>query len=68
MYIYIIIGSEKVKKTGAKGTRLDEAKAINKSLSVLGQVINALSSGKNKHIPFRDSMLTHVLRDSLGGI
>merc|ERR1712154_57272 len=63
-----LAGSEKVKKTGAKGQRLEEAKAINKSLSVLGQVINALSSGnKNKHVPFRDSMLTHVLRDSLGG-
>eukprot|EP01084_Bolivina_argentea_P313457 542835_1 len=62
-----LAGSEKVKKTGARGQRLNEAKSINKSLSVLGQVINALSSGKNRHVPFRDSMLTHVLRDSLGG-
>ena len=46
---------------------MDEAKSINKSLSVLGQVINALSTGKAKHVPFRDSMLTHILRDSLGG-
>eukprot|EP01084_Bolivina_argentea_P254450 427760_1 len=62
-----LAGSDKVQKTGARDTRLVKAKSINKSLSVLGMVINALSSGKQKHVPFQDSMLTHLLRDSLGG-
>lgn len=53
----------------AAGDRLKEAANINKSLGVLGQVINALSSrqGKPGHIPYRDSKLTFLLRDSLGG-
>ena len=61
-----LAGSEKVLKTGAVGTTLDEAKHINKSLSALGNVINALSV-KAKHVPYRDSKLTRLLSDSLGG-
>merc|ERR1719229_1428119 len=62
-----LAGSERVKKTEATGSVLDEAQNINKSLCALGQVINALSSGKHGHIPYRDSKLTHVLANSLGG-
>ncbi|KAI3853917.1 hypothetical protein MKW92_009793 [Papaver armeniacum] len=57
-------------KYGAEGKVLDEAKTINKSLSALGNVINALtngSPGKTNHIPYRDSKLTRFLQDSLGG-
>ncbi|XP_037494620.1 kinesin-like protein KIN-14T isoform X2 [Jatropha curcas] len=58
-------GSERVLKTKAWGKRLDEGKAINLSLSALGDVINALQS-KKRHIPYRNSKLTQVLKDSLG--
>nr|CAH8851510.1 unnamed protein product [Trichobilharzia regenti] len=61
-----IAGSEKVAKTGAEGTVLDEAKNINKSLSALGNVINALVEGSS-HVPYRDSKLTRILQESLGG-
>jgi kinesin family protein 5 len=61
-----LAGSEKVKKTGATGQTLEEAKKINKSLSALGNVINALTSSE-KHIPYRDSKLTRLLQDSIGG-
>jgi hypothetical protein len=61
-----ITGSERQKKTGAEGDRLDEAKAINLSLSALGNVINALVKGDN-FVPFRESKLTRLLQDSLGG-
>ena len=54
-------------KTGAEGKTLDEARKINKSLSVLGNVINALTDAKNAHIPYRDSKLTRILQESLGG-
>lgn len=67
MYLVDLAGSEKVEKTGAQGTTLDEAKMINKSLSSLGNVINALTDGKSAHIPYRDSKLTRVLQESLGG-
>lgn len=60
-------GSEKISKTGATGQTLNEAKKINKSLSSLGQVINALTDGKSKHVPYRDSKLTRILQESLGG-
>lgn len=62
-----LAGSEKVEKTGAEGKVLEEAKTINKSLSALGNVINALTStaGKANHIPYRDSKLTRVLQDAL---
>ncbi len=66
LFLVDLAGSEKVKKTGASGTRLDEAKTINKSLSCLGNVINALSE-KSKFVPYRDSKLTRLLQDSLGG-
>ncbi|GFP92449.1 kinesin-1-like protein pss1 [Phtheirospermum japonicum] len=63
-----LAGSEKAERTGAEGKVLDEAKTINKSLSALGNVINALSSaGKANHIPYRDSKLTRILQDALGG-
>jgi kinesin family protein 5 len=62
-----LAGSEKVGKTGATGRRLDEAKNINKSLTVLGQVIKQLTDGTSTHIPYRDSKLTRILKDSLGG-
>lgn len=61
-------GSEKVGKTGATGQTLEEAKKINQSLSALGNCIHSLTdSKKNKHVPYRDSKLTHVLKESLGG-
>ena len=63
-----LAGSEKVEKTGAEGRVLEEAKSINKSLSALGNVINALTCGlpgKPNHIPYRDSKLTRILQDAL---
>ena len=62
-----LAGSERVENTQSEGQRLKEAGAINKSLSALGNVVNALSSGKRVHIPYRDSKLTHMLQDSIGG-
>eukprot|EP01116_Phalansterium_solitarium_P019056 TRINITY_DN5222_c0_g1_i2.p1 TRINITY_DN5222_c0_g1~~TRINITY_DN5222_c0_g1_i2.p1 ORF type:complete len:836 (+),score=380.20 TRINITY_DN5222_c0_g1_i2:131-2638(+) len=62
-----LAGSEKVGKTGATGETLEEAKKINQSLSALGNCINALTKSKRGHVPYRDSKLTHVLRESLGG-
>ncbi|KAG6781850.1 hypothetical protein POTOM_014765 [Populus tomentosa] len=58
-------GSERVLKTKAWGKRLNEGKAINLSLSALGNVISALQR-KRHHIPYRNSKLTQVLKDSLG--
>ncbi|XP_066916698.1 kinesin-II 95 kDa subunit-like [Clytia hemisphaerica] len=62
-----LAGSERQAKTGAKGDRLKEATKINLSLSALGNVISALVDGKSSHIPYRDSKLTRLLQDSLGG-
>uniref|UniRef100_A0A0E0EH58 Kinesin-like protein n=1 Tax=Oryza meridionalis TaxID=40149 RepID=A0A0E0EH58_9ORYZ len=62
-----LAGSEKVEKTGAEGRVLDEAKTINKSLSALGNVVNALTTGKPNHVPYRDSKLTRILQDALVG-
>ena len=62
-----LAGSERQKKTMSKGDRLDEAKFINLSLSALGNVIKSLVNPKSTHIPFRDSKLTRLLSDSLGG-
>jgi len=56
-----------VSKTGAKDQRLEEAKQINKSLSALGNVIKALTDNKSTYVPYRDSKLTRMLQDSLGG-
>ena len=68
MYFGDLAGSERQKKTNAKGTRLKEAQNINLSLTVLGRVINALAEPKKKQvIPYRESKLTHILKDSLGG-
>ncbi|KAG2524680.1 hypothetical protein BBI17_005922 [Phytophthora kernoviae] len=66
MYIVDLAGSELVNKTNASGRVLQEAKAINKSLSALSNVIKALGDGK-RHVPYRDSKLTRLLQDSLGG-
>ncbi|KAJ1968006.1 hypothetical protein H4R35_006548, partial [Dimargaris xerosporica] len=67
LYLVDLAGSEKVGKTGASGKVLEEAKKINGSLSALGMVINALTDGKSSHIPYRDSKLTRILQESLGG-
>ena len=67
LYLVDLAGSEKVGKTGAEGITLEEAKMINKSLSALGMVINSLTDGKSFHIPYRDSKLTRILSESLGG-
>lgn len=61
-----LAGSEKVRKSEVSGTSMEEAKKINLSLSALGKVICALSTAA-KHIPYRDSKLTRLLQDSLGG-
>ncbi|KAM3312874.1 hypothetical protein ACQJBY_032579 [Aegilops geniculata] len=64
-----LAGSERIPKTGADGVRLKEGKHINKSLMILGNVINKLSeNGKQRgHIPYRDSKLTRILQSALGG-
>ena len=64
-----LAGSERVNVTGASGKRLEECKKINQSLSALGKVISCLTgpNGPQKHIPYRDSKLTRILEDSLGG-
>uniref|UniRef100_A0AAR2J5H4 Kinesin-like protein n=1 Tax=Pygocentrus nattereri TaxID=42514 RepID=A0AAR2J5H4_PYGNA len=66
LYLVDLAGSEKVSKTGAEGAVLDEAKNINKSLSALGNVISALAEGTT-YVPYRDSKMTRILQDSLGG-
>ncbi|XP_057973708.1 kinesin-like protein KIN-7N [Malania oleifera] len=64
-----LAGSERIAKTGAGGVRLKEGKHINKSLMILGNVINKLSDGAKQrgHIPYRDSKLTRILQPALGG-
>ncbi|PIN14199.1 Kinesin-like protein [Handroanthus impetiginosus] len=65
-----LAGSERQKSSGAEGERLKEAANINKSLSTLGHVIMVLvdiAHGKPRHVPYRDSRLTFLLQDSLGG-
>lgn len=63
-----LAGSEKISKTHASGERLREAQQINTSLLALGNVIVALSRrGKARHIPYRDSKLTRLLKNSFGG-
>ena len=67
LFLVDLAGSEKVDKTGAQGQTLEEAKKINSSLAALGNVINSLTDGKSTHIPYRDSKLTRILQESLGG-
>jgi kinesin family protein 5 len=67
IYLVDLAGSERISKTGAAGETLTEAKNINKSLTTLGLVINALTDGKSTHVPYRDSKLTRILQESLGG-
>jgi len=65
-----LAGSERQKTSGAAGERLKEASSINKSLSTLGLVIMSLvdqQQGRQRHVPYRDSKLTFLLQDSLGG-
>ena len=67
LFLVDLAGSEKVAKTRAEGVQLEEAKLINRSLTTLGMVINTLSDRRAQHIPYRDSKLTKILQDSLGG-
>jgi hypothetical protein len=68
LYLVDLAGSERVKKSRSTGDRFHEARSINSSLSALGKCIHALSETKAaQHVPFRDSKLTRLLQDSLGG-
>ncbi|XP_072103617.1 kinesin-like protein KIF6 isoform X2 [Mobula birostris] len=67
LHLVDLAGSERVTKTGVGGQLLTEAKYINLSLTYLEQVIIALAEKNRTHIPYRNSMMTSVLRDSLGG-
>jgi kinesin family protein 5 len=67
LYFVDLAGSEKIGKTHVTGKQLEEAKMINKSLSALGNVINALTDKPGSFIPYRDSKLTRMLQESLGG-
>lgn len=62
-----LAGSEKISKTKAAGETLEEAKKINLSLSSLGNVISVLASGSHDFVPYRESKLTRILQESLGG-
>ncbi|CAF2739717.1 unnamed protein product [Rotaria sp. Silwood2] len=67
LHMVDLAGSERQSKSGAEGSTLKEATKINLSLSTLGNVISALVDGKSTHIPYRNSKLTRLLQDSLGG-
>jgi hypothetical protein len=67
LHLVDLAGSERIHKTGSEGTLQREAAYINKSLSFLEQVVVALADPSREHIPYRQSSLTHLLKDSLGG-
>ena len=67
LFLVDLAGSEKLSKTEAQGQTLEEAKKINQSLTTLGKVIGALVDKKSQHIPYRESKLTRMLTESLGG-
>lgn len=67
LHLVDLAGSERVEKTGSSGTVQKEANHINRSLSFLEQVVLALTQSKRDHIPYRQSKLTYILKDSLGG-
>ena len=67
LHLVDLAGSERVRKTGATDMRLEEAKKINLSLLCLGNVISSLTNPNTSHISYRDSKLTRLLKESLGG-
>ena len=67
LYLVDLAGSERVNKTNAKNMRLEEAKKINSSLLILGNCIQSLIDPRNIHVSYRDSKLTRILQESLGG-
>mmetsp|Transcript_592 Transcript_592/g.1371 ORF Transcript_592/g.1371 Transcript_592/m.1371 type:complete len:726 (-) Transcript_592:79-2256(-) len=67
LHLVDLAGSERLKKTGSDGVMLKEATHINKSLTFLEQVVVALGNKHRDHVPYRQSKLTHMLKDSLGG-
>ena len=67
LFLVDLAGSEKTSKTHCQGINLEEAKTINKSLSQLGLIIKALTDNQSSHVPYRDSKLTRILGESIGG-
>eukprot|EP00271_Cylindrocystis_brebissonii_P005282 TRINITY_DN1725_c0_g1_i1.p1 TRINITY_DN1725_c0_g1~~TRINITY_DN1725_c0_g1_i1.p1 ORF type:complete len:749 (-),score=129.47 TRINITY_DN1725_c0_g1_i1:469-2715(-) len=67
LFLVDLAGSERLKKSGSEGVRASEAKSVNLSLTSLGKCINARADPLTTHVPFRDSKLTRLLQESLGG-